>query len=84
MNRIQTVHTCWKREMVFPVYCWTCTPCNGHTLKSHHLTVEARDKPAITSLRLIAVLTVLSWRDAEPKSPLVSVTPKHEPVKLHP
>ena len=27
---------------------------------SHHRTVEARDKPAITSLRLLAVLTVLS------------------------
>ena len=27
---------------------------------SHHLTVEARDRPAITSLRLLAVLTVLS------------------------
>ena len=27
---------------------------------SHHLTVEARDKPAITSFRLLAVLTVLS------------------------
>ena len=26
---------------------------------SHHLTVEARDKPAITSLRLLAVLNVL-------------------------
>ncbi len=26
---------------------------------SHHLTAEARDKPAITSLRLIAVLNVL-------------------------
>ena len=27
---------------------------------SHHLTAEARDKPAITSLRLLAVLNVLS------------------------
>ena len=27
---------------------------------SHHLTAEARDRPAITSLRLLAVLTVLS------------------------
>ncbi len=27
---------------------------------SHHLTAEARDKAAITSLRLLAVLTVLS------------------------
>ena len=27
---------------------------------SHHLTVEARDRPAITSLRLLAVLNVLS------------------------
>ena len=26
---------------------------------SHRLTVEARDRPAITSLRLLAVLTVL-------------------------
>ena len=26
---------------------------------SHHLTVEARDKPAITALRLLAVLNVL-------------------------
>ncbi len=26
---------------------------------SHHLTAEARDKPAITSLRLLTVLTVL-------------------------
>ena len=26
---------------------------------SHHLTVEARDRPAITSLRLLAVLNVL-------------------------
>ncbi len=25
---------------------------------SHHLTVEARDKPAITALRLLAVLNV--------------------------
>ena len=27
---------------------------------SHHLTVEERDRPAITSLRLLAVLNVLS------------------------
>jgi len=27
---------------------------------SHRLTVEARNRPAITSLRLLAVLTVLS------------------------
>ena len=27
---------------------------------SHHLPVEARDRPVITSLRLPAVLTVLS------------------------
>ncbi len=27
---------------------------------SHRLTVEARDRPAITSLRLLAVLNVLS------------------------
>ena len=27
---------------------------------SHHLTAEARDKPAITSLRLLIVLTVLN------------------------
>jgi len=27
---------------------------------SHHLTVEARNRPAITSLRLLAVLNVLS------------------------
>jgi hypothetical protein len=27
---------------------------------SHHLTVEARDKTAMTSLRLLAVLNVLS------------------------
>ena len=26
---------------------------------SHHLTVEARNKPAITALRLLAVLNVL-------------------------
>ncbi len=26
---------------------------------SHHLTVEARDKPAMTALRLLAVLNVL-------------------------
>ena len=26
---------------------------------SHHLTAEARDRPAITSLRLLAVLNVL-------------------------
>ena len=26
----------------------------------HHLTAEARDKPAVTSLRLLAVLNVLS------------------------
>ena len=27
---------------------------------SHHLTAEARNRPAITSLRLVAVLNVLS------------------------
>ncbi len=27
---------------------------------SHHLTVEVRNRPAITSLRLLAVLNVLS------------------------
>ncbi len=29
------------------------------TRVSHHLTAEARDRPAITSLHLLAVLTVL-------------------------
>ena len=34
--------------------------CPGHLARiSHHLTVEARDKLAITSLRLLAVLNVL-------------------------
>ena len=32
----------------------------GLTRISHHLTVEARDRPAITSLHLLAVLNVLS------------------------
>ena len=33
----------------------------GHLARiSHHLTTEARDRPAITSLRLLAVLNVLS------------------------
>ncbi len=30
----------------------------GLTRFSHHLTVEARNKPAITALRLLAVLNV--------------------------
>ena len=41
-----------------------CSSCETPTRNalarfSHHLTVEARDKPAITSLRLLAVLNVL-------------------------
>ena len=32
----------------------------GLTRFSHRLTAEARDRPAMTSLRLLAVLTVLS------------------------
>ena len=36
----------------------TASPQLAHS--SHRLTVEARDRPAITSLRLLAVLNVLS------------------------
>ena len=36
-----------------------CEPGKGLTRISHHLTVEARNKPAITALRLLAVLNVL-------------------------
>ena len=35
-------------------------PATGLTCISHHLTGEALNRPAITSLRLLAVLTVLS------------------------
>ena len=34
-------------------------PPDGLARISHHLTAEARDKAAITSLRLLTVLTVL-------------------------
>ena len=51
---------------------------------SHHLTAEARDRPAITSLRLLTVLNVLSRSDAERKSLLISVAPRYERAKLHP
>ena len=51
---------------------------------SHHLTVEARNKPAITALRLLAVLNVLSRSGAERGSLLLSVEPKYETVRLHP
>ena len=48
--------------------CWRIALRAGFTLDSmelltrisHHLTAEARDKAAIPSLRLLAVLTVLS------------------------
>ena len=52
---------------------------------SHHrdLTVEARNRPAITSLRLLAVLKVLSRSDTEWKSLLISVAPRYERAKLH-
>ncbi len=51
---------------------------------SHHLTVEARHKPAITALRLLAVLNVLSRSGAERGSLLLLVEPKYETVRLHP
>ena len=51
---------------------------------SHHLTVEARNRPAITSLRLLTVLSVLSRLDAERKSLLISVAPRYERAQLHP
>ena len=35
------------------------TETRGLARFSHHLTVEARNKPAITALRLLAVLNVL-------------------------
>ena len=38
---------------------------------SHHLTVEARNRPAITALRLLAVLNVLSRSGAERVARLV-------------
>ena len=45
---------------------------------SHRLTVEARDRPAITSLRLLAVLNVLSDSTAEPYA--TSLAPhSHDP-----
>ena len=40
---------------------------SGLTCISHHLTAQARDRPAITSLRLLAVLNAL-WR-GDVKSP---------------
>ena len=51
---------------------------------SHHLTVEARNRPAITALRLLTVLNVLSRSGAERGSLLLSVEPKYETVRLHP
>ena len=51
---------------------------------SHQLTVEARDKPALTALRLLTVLKVLSRSGAERGSLLLSVEPKYETAKLHP
>ena len=51
---------------------------------SHQLTVEAHDRPAITALRLLAVLNVLSRSDAEGKSLLISVTPRYERAKPRP
>ncbi len=35
---------------------------------SHHLTAEARDKPVITSLRLLAALYVLCRGDVGPEA----------------
>ncbi len=35
---------------------------------SHHLTVEARDKAAITSLRLLTVLTVVCLGNVGPEA----------------
>ena len=44
---------CKKRTICVPV-------ARGSLARfSHHLTAEARDKPAITALRLLAVLNVL-------------------------
>ena len=40
----------------------------GSTRISHHLTAEARDKTAITSLRLLAVLGVLCRGDVGPEA----------------
>ena len=46
--------------------------------------VEAHDRPAITSLRLLAVLNVLFRSDAERKSLFISVAPRYERARLHP
>ena len=51
---------------------------------SRHLTAEAGDKRAIISLRLLAVLNVLSRSDAERKSLPTSVAPRYEWAGLHP
>ncbi len=51
---------------------------------SHQLTVEARNRPAITSLRLLTVLNVLSRSGAEWKSPLISIAPRCERARPHP
>ena len=51
---------------------------------SHHLTVEARNRPVTTALRLLAVLNVLSRSGAEGKSLLISVAPRYERATLHP
>ena len=50
----------------------------------HHLPVEARDGPAMTSLLLLAVLNVVSRSDAEQKPLPASVAPRYERARLHP
>ena len=45
---------------------------------SHHLTAEARHKPAMTALRLLTVLNVLSRSGAERGSLLLLLEPKYE------
>ncbi len=51
---------------------------------SQQLTVEARHKPAMTALRLLTVLNVLSRSGAERKSLLISEAPRCERARLHP
>ncbi len=49
----QRVSSCWR-------HLFAAVACRGRLARiSHHLTVEARNKPAITALRLLAVLNVL-------------------------
>ena len=55
--------------LVISIIYWSYSEAGELTRISHHLTAEARNKPAIPTLRLLAVLNVLFKYASERRAP---------------